>query len=58
MVTANKELLAAHGGELFDAADAAGVDLKFEAAVGGAIPIVAPSRSRWPGTGSGGSWGS
>ena len=42
VVTANKELLASHGGELFDAADAAGVDLKFEAAVGGAIPIVAP----------------
>src|SRR5512132_3351611 len=42
VVTANKELLATHGGELFDAADAAGVDLKFEAAVGGAIPIVAP----------------
>jgi homoserine dehydrogenase len=42
VVTANKELLAAHGGELFDAADAAGVDLRFEAAVGGAIPIVAP----------------
>ena len=31
VVTANKELLAAHGGELFDAADAAGVDLRFEA---------------------------
>jgi homoserine dehydrogenase len=42
VVTANKELLATHGSELFDAADAAGVDLKFEAAVGGAIPIVAP----------------
>src|SRR6266511_700378 len=42
VVTANKELLATHGGELFDAADAAGVDLKFEAAVGGAVPIVAP----------------
>jgi homoserine dehydrogenase len=42
VVTANKELIAARGEELFDAADAAGVDLKFEAAVGGAIPIVAP----------------
>jgi homoserine dehydrogenase len=42
VVTANKELLAAYGEELFDAADAAGVDLKFEAAVGGAIPIIHP----------------
>jgi homoserine dehydrogenase len=42
VVTANKELLAAHGEELFDAADGAGVDLKFEAAVGGAIPIIHP----------------
>ncbi len=42
VVTANKELLAARGHELFDAADAAGVDLKFEAAVAGAIPIVHP----------------
>ncbi len=42
VVTANKELLATHGHELFDAADAAGVDLKFEAAVAGAIPIIHP----------------
>jgi homoserine dehydrogenase len=42
VVTANKELLATRGGELFDAAEAAGVDLRFEAAVAGAIPIVAP----------------
>jgi homoserine dehydrogenase len=42
VVTANKELLAAQGAELFDAADAAGVDLKFEASVGGAIPIIHP----------------
>jgi homoserine dehydrogenase len=44
VITANKELLAAHGEELFDAADAAGVDLKFEASVGGAIPIVHPMK--------------
>ena len=44
VVTANKELLASRGEELFDAADAAGVDLKFEAAVGGAIPIVHPMK--------------
>jgi len=44
VVTANKALLAAHGPELFEAADAAGVDLYFEAAVAGAIPIVRPVR--------------
>jgi homoserine dehydrogenase len=40
VVTANKELLANVGGELFAAADAAGVDLLFEAAVAGGIPII------------------
>ncbi|MCY3926074.1 MAG: homoserine dehydrogenase [bacterium] len=40
VVTANKEVLADHGAELFAAARAAGVDLLFEAAVGGAIPLV------------------
>ncbi len=40
VVTANKELLANIGTELFAAADAAGVDLLFEAAVAGGIPIV------------------
>jgi len=44
VVTANKALLAAHGPELFEAADAAGADLYFEAAVAGAIPIVRPVR--------------
>jgi len=44
VVTANKALIAAHGPELFEAADAAGVDLSFEAAVAGAIPIVRPVR--------------
>ncbi|MFE6971832.1 homoserine dehydrogenase [Isoptericola sp. NPDC057653] len=44
VVTANKALLAEHGPELFEAADAAGVDLSFEAAVAGAIPIVRPVR--------------
>jgi homoserine dehydrogenase len=42
VVTANKELLATRGNELFAAADASGVDLRFEAAVAGAIPIIAP----------------
>ena len=40
VVTGNKELLANFGSELFAAADAAGVDLLFEAAVAGGIPIV------------------
>jgi homoserine dehydrogenase len=40
VVTANKELLANIGAELFAAADAAGVDLLFEAAVAGGIPLV------------------
>jgi homoserine dehydrogenase len=42
VVTANKELLASFGRELFDAAEAAGADLAFEAAVGGGIPLVRP----------------
>ncbi|MGI5824868.1 MAG: homoserine dehydrogenase, partial [Bacillota bacterium] len=40
VVTANKDLVAAHGKELFDAADANGVDMMFEPAVAGAIPII------------------
>jgi homoserine dehydrogenase len=44
VVTGNKELIAAHGAELFAAADKAGVDLLFEAAVGGGIPIIRPLR--------------
>ena len=44
VVTANKELLANHGAELFAAASAGGVDLLFEAAVAGGIPILRPLR--------------
>jgi len=44
VVTANKALLAAHGPELYGAAQRAGVDLYFEAAVAGAIPIIRPLR--------------
>jgi homoserine dehydrogenase len=40
VVTANKQLLARHGEELFDVAREAGVQLRFEAAVAGVIPIV------------------
>lgn len=42
VVTANKALLAERGPELFAAAERAGVPLLFEAAVGGAIPIIRP----------------
>ncbi len=44
VITANKELLANCGSELYAAADAAGVDILFEAAVAAAIPIVRPLR--------------
>jgi homoserine dehydrogenase len=44
VVTANKALLAKHGAEIFAAASANGVDLYYEAAVGGAIPILRPLR--------------
>ncbi|HEY8524281.1 MAG TPA: homoserine dehydrogenase [Acidimicrobiales bacterium] len=44
VVTANKELLANVGSELFAAAESAGVDLLFEAAVGGGIPFIRPLR--------------
>ncbi len=44
VVTANKELLANVGAELFQAADAGGVDLLFEAAVAGGIPLIRPLR--------------
>ncbi|CAB4921678.1 unannotated protein [freshwater metagenome] len=44
VVTANKALLATHGADLFTAADKKGVDLYYEAAVAGAIPIIRPMR--------------
>ena len=44
IITANKALLALHGAELFEAADKNSVDLYYEAAVGGAIPILRPMR--------------
>lgn len=42
VVTANKDLIAAHGKELLDAASEHGCDLLFEAAVAGGIPILRP----------------
>ncbi len=44
VVTANKELLAAHGTALAETAATAGVDLLYEAAVAGAIPLIRPLR--------------
>ncbi len=44
VITANKELLANVGAELFEAADVAGLDLLFEASVGGGIPLIRPLR--------------
>src|SRR6202162_4550706 len=40
VVTANKALLAAHGNEIFAAAQKAGVMVAFEGAVAGGIPII------------------
>jgi homoserine dehydrogenase len=40
VVTANKQLLAQHGDELFEVARKAGVQLRFEAAVAGVIPVI------------------
>ena len=42
VVTANKELLATDGRSVFEAADAAGLDLAFEASVAGGIPLIRP----------------
>ncbi|MHB1853921.1 MAG: homoserine dehydrogenase, partial [Acidimicrobiales bacterium] len=44
VVTGNKELLANFGRELSDLASAHGVDLLYEAAVGGGIPLLRPLR--------------
>ena len=42
VVTANKDVVAQFGHELFDAAEKYKVDFLFEASVGGAIPIIMP----------------
>ncbi|HEU5222705.1 MAG TPA: homoserine dehydrogenase [Candidatus Lumbricidophila sp.] len=44
VVTGNKALIATHGPELFEAAQQVGAQLSYEAAVGGAIPILRPLR--------------
>ncbi len=40
VVTANKALLAKHGEEIFRAAEEEGVEVMFEASVGGGIPVI------------------
>ncbi len=40
VISANKQLVAQHGDELFEAARAAGVQLRFEAAVAGVVPVI------------------
>ena len=42
VVTSNKELIAKHGREILEEADARGLDIYFEGAVGGGIPIIQP----------------
>ena len=44
VVTANKQLMAHHGPELFAEAARAGVDLRLEASVGGGVPVIQPLR--------------
>lgn len=44
VITANKAVLANHGPELFALAEQVGAQLYYEAAVGGAIPIIRPLR--------------
>ena len=40
VVSANKQLIAQHGDELFEAAREAGVQLRFEASVAGVVPVI------------------
>ncbi len=42
VVTANKEIMADHGDEVFEAAEKSGVDVFFEGSVGGGIPVLRP----------------
>lgn len=42
VVTANKEVMAKHGPEILTRAAARGVDVAYEASVGGGIPVIGP----------------
>ena len=44
LITANKDMIALHGKELFAAAKANKADLRFEGSVGGGIPIISPMK--------------
>ena len=44
VVTANKEVMAKHGPEVLTRAAARGLDVAFEASVGGGIPVIGPFR--------------
>jgi homoserine dehydrogenase len=49
VVTANKQLLSQHGDELFAAARLAGVQLRYEAAVAGVVPVIRVMRESFAG---------
>lgn len=49
VVTANKELMAKHGSRLVQLAKDKGLDLHYEAAVGGGIPVVQPLKHQLAG---------
>jgi len=48
VVTANKEVMAKHGPELLRLAQQKGVDILYEASVGGGIPIILPLKQGLP----------
>jgi homoserine dehydrogenase len=50
VVSANKQLIAQHGDELFEAAREAGVQLRFEASVAGVIPVIRVIQESLPAT--------
>ena len=50
VVTSNKELIAKHGSQILDAAREAQVDVEFEGAVGGVMPIVRSLKESLAGT--------
>jgi homoserine dehydrogenase len=49
VVSANKQLLSRHGDELFTAAREAGVQLRYEAAVAGVVPVIRVMRESFAG---------
>ena len=50
VVTANKDLIARHGNELYKLANEKNIDLYYEASVGGGIPLLCQCAGRWLGT--------